>query len=114
MTQQRIEEITAEAQKVAKEMSEKSAEERADFVEYACNSISQLTALSQTEEPGKTCYSLKPHTKRTLRLSQRTKRKNRPGKGGFSFFLRRKNKMNLPYNRGFIIIAQVFKILDKF
>lgn len=50
MTQQRIEEITAEAQKVAKEMSKKSAEERADFVEYACNSISQLTALSQTEE----------------------------------------------------------------
>lgn len=35
MTQQRIEEITTEAQRVAKEMATKSPEERADFVEYA-------------------------------------------------------------------------------
>lgn len=50
MTQQRIEEITTEAQRVAKEMATKSPEERADFVEYACNSISHLSAQATTEE----------------------------------------------------------------
>lgn len=50
MTQQRIEEITAEAQRVAKEMATKSPEERADFVEYACASINHLSAQLETEE----------------------------------------------------------------